>query len=205
MEPVPAPTRERILQAAVRLFHGEGIRAVSVDAVAAKAGVTKRTLYYHFRSKDELIAAYLERRDPPNLAWFQRHYAQAGGDTAARIEALFAALAASALSPRWKGCGFLRTSVELVNLPGHPAMHAARAHKRRVEDWLTTLFAGGEAGPVALDEVAARELARQVMLLIDGAFAVVLLNRDAGYMHSAGRAAGVLVRAALGRDRLAAG
>ena len=67
-------TRERILEAANRLFYGEGIRSVSVDAVAEKAGVTKRTLYYHFRSKDELVAAYLASRDQPSLArlveWF---------------------------------------------------------------------------------------------------------------------------------------
>ncbi|MCK0206726.1 TetR/AcrR family transcriptional regulator [Starkeya koreensis] len=199
--PAPLPTRERILGAAAKLFHGEGIRAVSVDAVAAKAGVTKRTLYYHFRSKDELIAAYLEARDPPNLAWFRRHYAQAEGDAPARIEALFAALAVAARNARWKGCGFLRTSVELVNLPGHPALHAARAHKRRVEEWLGEVFEGPEAG---LAPEAARELARQVMLLIDGAFAVVLLNRDTEYMHSAGRAAATLVRAALVTARRAA-
>jgi AcrR family transcriptional regulator len=57
------PTRERIVSAATKLFYGEGIRRVSVDAVAAKAGVTKRTLYYHFKSKDELVAAYLAARD----------------------------------------------------------------------------------------------------------------------------------------------
>lgn len=51
------PTRERLLAAAGKLFRAEGIRAVSVDAVAEKAKVTKRTLYYHFRSKDDLIAA----------------------------------------------------------------------------------------------------------------------------------------------------
>lgn len=185
----PAPTRERILQAANRLFHGEGIRAVSLDAVAARAGVTKRTVYYHFRSKDDLVAAYLEQRDAPNLAWFRRHYAQAEGDVAARVEALFAALESAAAHPRWKGCGFLRSSVELVNAPGHPAMVAARAHKKRVEDWLCALFE--EAGARA-----PRELARQIVLLVDGAFAVVLLNRDPGYMASAGRAAGALVRAA---------
>lgn len=194
----PIPTRERIVSAAGKLFHAEGIRAVSVDAVAAKASVTKRTLYYHFRSKDELIAAYLETRDPPNLAWFRRHYAQTEGDVAARIEALFAALAIAARHARWKGCGFLRTSVELVNLPGHPAMQAARAHKKRVEAWLGEVFEGPEAG---LTPEAARELARQVMLLIDGAFAVVLLNRDAAYMRSAGRAAATLVRAALADAR----
>ena len=52
-----SPTRKRIIEAASKLFYGEGIRAVSVDAVAEKAGVTKRTLYYHFESKDELVAA----------------------------------------------------------------------------------------------------------------------------------------------------
>jgi DNA-binding transcriptional regulator YbjK len=55
------PTRERIISAASSLFYNEGIRAVSVDAVAAKAGLTKRTLHYHFRSKDDLVAAYLPR------------------------------------------------------------------------------------------------------------------------------------------------
>jgi AcrR family transcriptional regulator len=68
MESTTETTRERIVSAAAKLFYGEGIRAVSVDAVAEKAGVTKRTLYYHFDSKDDLIAAYLEGRDQPNLA-----------------------------------------------------------------------------------------------------------------------------------------
>src|SRR5690606_6360238 len=84
-----ATTRERIIKAAVKLFHGEGIRAVSVDAVAAKAGVTKRTLYYHFRSKDDLIAAYLETRDQPNLVVFRQWFDEAAGDIADKVEAIF--------------------------------------------------------------------------------------------------------------------
>ena len=59
-------TQERIISAASRLFYSEGIRAVGVDAVAEKAGVTKKTLYYHFKSKDDLITAYLAARDQPN-------------------------------------------------------------------------------------------------------------------------------------------
>ena len=62
-----AITRDRIVAAASRLFYGHGIRAVSVDDVAARAGLTKRTLYYHFRSKDDLIAAYLAARDEPTI------------------------------------------------------------------------------------------------------------------------------------------
>lgn len=181
-------TRERILQAAGKLFYAEGIRAVSVDAVAEKAGVTKRTLYYHFRSKDDLTAAYLEVRDQPNLALFKRWFTETEGDLAQKVEGIFRNLARSAQHPKWKGCGFLRTSVELVNLPGHPAMTAGRTHKKRVEDWLCDVFTKADK------EKDARQLARQIILLMDGAFAVVLLHRDPSYMETAGRAAVRLVR-----------
>ncbi|MGU3495509.1 TetR/AcrR family transcriptional regulator [Xanthobacteraceae bacterium A53D] len=189
MSDTSRPTRERILKAAAKLFHAEGIRAVSVDAVAETAGLTKRTLYYHFRSKDDLIAAYLEMRDPPNLAAFRRWFAEAEGDAADKVAAIFQHLADAARKPGWKGCGFLRTSVELINLPGHPALVIGRAHKKRVEAWLTTELAAAGA--------SADELARQVILLLDGAFSVVLLHRDASYMDTAGTAAAALVRAHL--------
>lgn len=189
MNEATAPTRDRIIEAAGKLFHSEGIRAVSVDAVAAKAGLTKRTLYYHFRSKDDLIAAYLEMRDQPNLALFQRWFAETEGDTADKVRGIFHNLARSARHPKWKGCGFLRTSVELINLPGHPAIVAGRKHKKRVEDWLSSVFKQTHSSENA------RQLARQIVLLLDGAFAVVLLHRDPSYMESAGEAAARLIRA----------
>ncbi|MDQ0468729.1 TetR/AcrR family transcriptional regulator [Labrys wisconsinensis] len=192
----PSPTRERIVAAATKLFYDEGIRSVGVDAVAAKAGVTKRTLYYHFRSKDDLVAAYLDSRDQPNLALFQRWFAATDGDVAARVQGIFTHLARAARHPRWKGCGFLRTSAELANLPGHPAMKVGAAHKRRLEAWLRSTFeAAGLAG--------AERLARQVVLLMDGSFAVVLLHRDPSYMETAGEAARSLIEAALGKPRAA--
>ena len=52
-------TRERIIDVANRLFYEEGIRAVSVDTISEKAGISKKTLYYHFKNKEELIAAHL--------------------------------------------------------------------------------------------------------------------------------------------------
>src|SRR5215475_11339147 len=153
-------TRNRILSAATKLFYGEGIRAVSVDAVAARAGVTKRTLYYHFKSKDDLVAAYLDARDQPNLGLFKRWFAEAEGGTAARVEAIFRNLARSARHPKWKGCGFLRTSAELANMPGHPAIRIGAAHKKKVEGWLRQTFeAEGIADPL--------RLARQILLLLD--------------------------------------
>lgn len=183
-------TRDLIVAAAEKLFYAEGIRAVSVDAVAEAAGVTKRTLYYHFDSKDELIAAYLEGRDQPNLKLFRKWFDAGDGDVVDKVEAIFVNLARTARHPKWKGCGFLRTSAELANMPGHPAIRIGAAHKKKFEAWMAETFA--EAGAV---EPAA--LAKQILLLLDGSFAVVLLQRDAGYMDVAGRAAATLVRLAL--------
>ena len=179
-------TRERIVSAAAHLFYSEGIRAVSVDAVAEQAGVTKRTLYYHFESKDDLIAAYLETRDQPNLALFKRWFNETDGDVSEKTAGIFRNLARSARHKKWKGCGFLRTAAELANKPGHPAIKMGIAHKKRVEDWLCEIFDAGLGAQ-------ARLLARQVVLLMDGAFAMMLLNRDPAYMEAAGEAARTLI------------
>ena len=187
-------TRQRIVAAASKLFYSEGIKSVSIDAVAAAAGLTKRTLYYHFKSKDDLVAAYLAARDQPNLVLFQRWFAEAGGGLPSKVQAIFSNLARSARHPKWKGCGFLRTSAELANLPGHPAIKIGAAHKKKFEDWLRVTF---EAGGIA----QASELARQILLLLDGSFAVVLLHRDASYMETAGEAAFALTKGALSARR----
>jgi AcrR family transcriptional regulator len=183
-------TRDRIVTAASKLFYNEGIRSVSVDAVAAKAGVTKRTLYYHFASKDELVESYLGERDQPNLAAFRRWYEETEGGVAEKVRGIFRALAARARHPKWKGCGFLRTSAELANMPGHPAIKVGAAHKKRLEGWLGDMLGANGVADATM-------LARQIILLLDGSFAVVLLHRDPSYMETAGEAAFTLVRAAV--------
>jgi len=174
--------KDRILDAANRLFYAEGIRAVSVDAIAAKAEITKKTLYYHFKSKDDLIDAYLASRDQPNLALYKKWFDEADGALADKVEAIFLHLAQSARHPKWKGCGFLRTAAELANMPGHPAMKTGAAHKKKFEAWLTEIFA-----EEAID--APQELARHIVLLMDGAFSTILVHRDPAYIEAAGRAA----------------
>jgi AcrR family transcriptional regulator len=108
-----ADTRNRILGAADELFYGEGLLNVSLDAIAARAGVTKKTLYYHFRSKDDLIAAYLEARDAPTLNRYQSWASKADGPLARRLREMFASLEHWAGRPKWKGCGFARAAAEL--------------------------------------------------------------------------------------------
>lgn len=178
-------TRQRIVAAASKLFYAEGIGRVSVDAVAEKAGVTKRTLYYHFRSKDDLIAAYLDARDQPNLKQMAGWFASAEGGLGEKIAAIFDALARAARHPKWKGCGFLRTTAELAALPGHPAVRIGARHKAGFEAWLATEI---EAAGLA----DGRPLAREILLLLDGAFSASLVHRDPAYFLAAGRAASSL-------------
>ena len=182
-------TRDRIVAAAARLFYNEGIRAASVDAIAEKAGVTKKTLYYHFGSKDELIAAYLESRDQPTLDLYARWFETTPGSTADKIRGMFAEFARSAHTAKWKGCGFQRTAAELANTPGHPALKAGAAHKKRFEAWLADAL-------IRADVHNAADTARSIVVLLDGAAAVMLVHRDPAYVENAGAIAATLIKPA---------
>ncbi len=179
-------TKNRILDAANQLFYGQGIRAVSVDAIADKAGITKRTLYYHFKSKDDLITAYLQSRDQPNLAAFARWFERCDGSIEDKTQAIFSGVARASRRPDWQGCGFLRTAAELANMPGHPAMKVGAAHKLRFEAWLAQHY-------MAAGMSDADALARHIVLLMDGAFSTMLIHRDSAYIEAAGVAARALV------------
>ncbi len=148
--------------------------------------MTKKTFYYHFTSKDELIAAYLAQRDQPNLIVFSRWLSEARGTMPEKMEVFFSRMAEAASHPKWKGCGFLRTTAELANLPGHPARKIGALHKKKAEQWLEDEFRQAGIGE-------ARSLAQQVAVLIDGAFSAMLVHRDASYAQVAGSAARALV------------
>lgn len=179
-------TKDRILDAANKLFYGEGIRAVSVDAIADAAKVTKRTLYYHFESKDQLIEEYLASRDQPNLALFAQWFDAAEGSVADKTAAIFYRVGENARHPKWKGCGFLRTAAELANMPGHPAVAVGAAHKKKFEAWLADRYS--EAGLPKPNAVA-----RSVVLLMDGAFSTILIHRDPEYAIAAGDTARAII------------
>jgi AcrR family transcriptional regulator len=182
------PTRKRLVDAATRLFYAEGIGRVSVDAVAEKAGLTKRTLYYHFKSKDDLIAAYLDARDQPNLEQMAGWFDAAEGGADKKVEAIFNNLARVARHPKWKGCGFLRTAAELAAMPGHPAVKAGARHKTNFEKWLAGALSDHNVGQ-------AKMLAREIVLLMDGAFSSMLIHHNPDYVSAAGHAAATLIRA----------
>jgi hypothetical protein len=111
-----------------------------------------------------------------------RWFAESDGSVADKVRGLFTKLGRSVDTPRWRGCGFLRTIAELANTPAHPAVKAGAAHKKRFEAWLET-----ELRDHGLANAGA--LARQLLILLDGATTVMLIHRDLAYVDAAGQLA----------------
>lgn len=175
-------TKNRILTTAYGLFYREGFARVGVDAIAESTGITKRTLYNHFESKDALLAAVLDRQHRYAFDQIQRWGNVDARTPADFLVSLFESLEQWASRPRWLGSGFTRLTMELADLPGHPARSAATKHKMAVEDWLAVKLG-------SLDAPHPRELSRQVMLLIEGCHALILIHGDKTYASTAGRMA----------------
>jgi AcrR family transcriptional regulator len=162
-----AQTREHVLAVAHELFYWHGVRATGVDAIAAKADVAPTTLYRLFASKDDLIAAYIERADRLYREWMTAATAPGVGSPRARILALFDALDEQVQPQRCRGCPFLMVLAEFPDpqLPAHAGAVATKAwvHGRLRE--LTDALAAAE--PVS-DPGA---LADQLAVVMEGVYA----------------------------------
>lgn len=144
------PGADRVLGAASELFYREGIRAVGVEAVAAEAGVTKKTLYDNFGSKDELVAAYLRGRDERWRDWLVEGVERRGDSAKERLLSTFDVLGEWIEDGNTRGCGFVNAMVELPE-EGHPARAVVMEQKRWLRDYLAELATEAGAGePEAL-------------------------------------------------------
>jgi AcrR family transcriptional regulator len=169
--------KERILQTADRLFYLRGIRAVGVDTVAAEIGISKRTLYNHFPSKDALIRAYLERRFIQAPASDKPPLEQILG-TFDRLERGFA-------SKSFRGCPFVNAVAEL-GAEDRAVKKIAIAFKESRRLWFRDLL-------LRLDVPDAEGLATQLTLLVDGSIAQDLVRDDPSMARAAKQAATVLL------------
>ena len=175
-------TRERIAAAAFRLFRQKGFLRSGVDEIADAAGVTKRTLYAHFGSKDELLARVMATQADLALDVFRTDFAPDAGSAAESVATLCRDRGRWASTPRWAGPGYSRLVAELADLPGHPARAIARRHKGELETLLAErlVLAGIGSG---------RVLARQIWLLMEGAMMTMLIHGDPAYVEAAAGAA----------------
>ena len=153
--------RQRILDAAIPLFYQQGARAVGIDAVIAKSGVAKMSLYRSFRSKDELIAACLDERDKSYWQWFDGVLAQHPDDPREQLRGVIRGVAKHTSKPGYRGCFFLNTATDYMDA-SHPGRKLAVRHKETLAARLLKICRQLDArDPVGLS--------RQLVLLINGA------------------------------------
>jgi len=171
--------RARILESTDRLFYERGIRATGVDTVAGEVGISKRTLYDYYPSKDALIAAYLSHRlvdleitdQPPRE----------------QILSVFEALESRLGKKRFRGCPFVNAVAE-VGDEVREASRLAVAFKERRRQWFRDLL-----GRLGADD--ADGLSMQLAVLLDGAIATSLVRGDPAFVRAARAAAAALIDA----------
>src|ERR1700692_860351 len=132
--------RERILATASELFYREGIRAIGVDTVVERSGVSKTSLYRLFESKDALIAAFAAERDRSFWAWWDYIEEQQADDPRALLNALLSGIAERIGRPAYRGCPFLNLMTEFPN-EQHPGRVVARGNKEEMRARLATIVA----------------------------------------------------------------
>jgi AcrR family transcriptional regulator len=156
-------TREHVLAVAHDLFYWHSIKGTGVDTIAAEAGVAPTTLYRLFASKDDLVAAYVERAGGHYRQWFLD--ATADGPAADRIRSLFDALIRQVQPEHCRGCPFLMAMAELPDA-------SARAHALAVETkaWVREKIGELTAQLSTSDPEA---LADQLVLVMEGVYASV--------------------------------
>lgn len=158
----PNDVRDRILETASELFYRRGVRAVGVDLVVEKSGVAKTSLYRHFGTKDDLIAAFLKREDLDFWGTWDRVTEQCMGDPRAELDAHFQWIGERVGRDKYRGCPQINTAAEFPEAD-HPARKVADAHMREMRRRLKTIAEG-------LAVADADRLAGQLAVLINGAF-----------------------------------
>ena len=193
--PAAAPPRaaERIRETASDLFYREGIRAIGVDEIVNRAGVTKPTLYRSFSSKDELAAAYLEDYDK---AFWQRFEEGAGvhpDDARAQLRVYLQGLARRATQAGYRGCGLSNAAVEYPQ-GDHPARKVAEANKRALRKRLISMAKAMGAGDPEL-------LGDGLLMVIEGAYSSGQLFGKGGPARSLVKIADRLIDASIPRKK----
>lgn len=189
--PARPPARQLLLEAAARLFYANGVAATGIDAITAEAGVAKKSLYNNFRSKADLVAAYLEARHGEWLELYRRRL-ETAGTPREEVLAVFDAYldhANFAYRHGFRGCGLLNAAAELP--ARDPGREAVRRHKEQVQELLSQHVAGLLPGR----EELAPGLGAHLAFLLEGAMARAGLEGHDAPLRDARSIAGQLLDA----------
>src|SRR5689334_5841893 len=159
-KPAKTPTRERLIEAAVRRFYRDGFRNVGIDQILADVGISKTAFYKHFECKEDLVLAALEMQNRWLQETFREMVRERGGAApAGQLRALLDVVDRIIDDDEFQGCIFVNVAMEYP-LPHEPAHVAAAQHKRSIEEFVRDLAArAGAADP--------HGLARQLCLVME--------------------------------------
>jgi AcrR family transcriptional regulator len=155
-------TAERLLSTASRLFYANGVRAVGVEWIVAESGVAKTSLYRHFETKDDLVAAFLEREDREFWQQWDEVVASAAGNPTAEVLGLLEWIGKRVSRDGYRGCPQINVAAEFAD-PAHAARSIRRRHKLEMFERLKGIV-------VRIGVTRPDDTATQLALLIDGAF-----------------------------------
>lgn len=157
------PTRERLVEAAIRRFYRDGFRSVGINQVLADVGISKTAFYKHFECKEDLMIAALEMQNRWLQDTFRAMIRERGGPTAiGQIYALLDVVESIIESDEYHGCIFVNVSMEFP-LPHEPAHVLASQNKQAIEDIVHALAV--EAGATV-----PHALAQELCLIMEGAY-----------------------------------
>ena len=185
---MPSPKRDQLVETAAALFSSHGFHAMGIDTILGEAGVAKMTLYNHFKSKDDLIAAALELNGARYAAWLRERIDALAEEPAERLLAVFDALEEWFHSEGFNGCLSMKAAAEYGDA-AHPVHAAAAQQKRAVFELLLE-----NAQAARLKDP--RNLSQQLLVLHEGAIAVAHGFGAPIAARQAKRAAAVLIEEA---------
>lgn len=177
--------QERILLAATELFYSQGIRATGVDAIVKAANTTKMSLYKYFPSKDELVIAFLRKRDEDFRGWFVNQVEAKADTPKAKLLAVFDVIGEWIAIPAFRGCAFINAAAEFP-LEGNPVHQVSADFYDQFRCYIADL--AGQCGSKSPEN-----LALQLSLLIEGAIVSEQMKRHSGAAEQAKQAAGILI------------
>lgn len=181
--------QQRILQAASELFYSQGIKATGVDAIVKQAGTNKMTLYKYFPSKDDLVVAFLRKRDEDFRTWFVEQIDRKAEQPKDKLLAVFEVIGEWLEIPEFRGCAFINAAAEFP-LEGNPVHQVSAEFYDQFRNYMSGLAA--QCGIVSPDS-----LALQLSLLVEGAIVSEQMKRHSGSAEQARQAAMVLIESSM--------
>lgn len=180
--------QDKILQTAEQLIYSNGIHAMGMDLLVRTSGVARKSIYRYYATKEDVAVNALSARDIRWMQWF-RSETEKAANPQARILEMFTVLKGWFESEGFRGCAFINTAGEIGD-PEDPIRQLAKAHKQKLFDYALEL-----CQPLNIEQPEA--LAKQLLILIDGAITIALVMGDHNAADSARNMAQLLLESAL--------